>query len=479
MTMAATIHPVILSGGAGSRLWPLSREHYPKPLLPLVGERSLLEETACRLDGLAAVAPPVLVCNEEHRFLTAEQLRRVGKPAAAILLEPVGRNTAPALTLAALYLLEQNQDGVMLVMPADHVILNGAAFQSAVLQGAQLAMSGQLVTFGIVPTHAETGYGYIRKGTPLAAATGAYQVAEFVEKPDAATAISYLNAGTYLWNSGIFMLTAARWLEELGHYRPDILQACQQAYREGARDSDFRRVDSEAFKACPSDSIDYAVMEKTGRAAVVALDAGWSDIGSWSSLADVSAKDADGNVKVGDVLTFATNNSLLMSQHRLVAAVGLQDMVIVETSDAVLVAHKDHAQDVKAIVAQLKLGTRDEHKFHRKVYRPWGSYEGMDSGPRFQVKRLTVNPGASLSLQMHHHRAEHWIVVKGTARVTRGEEMFMISENQSTYIPLGEKHRLENPGSIPLEIIEVQSGSYLGEDDIVRFEDIYNRVAEK
>jgi mannose-1-phosphate guanylyltransferase/mannose-6-phosphate isomerase len=476
MTKPLAIHPVILSGGAGSRLWPLSREHYPKPLLPLVGDKSLLEQTACRLDGLPAVAAPVLVCNEEHRFLTAEQLRRIGKPAAAILLEPVGRNTAPALTLAALFLLEQGQDEVMLVMPADHVIPDIAAFQAAVLQGSQLAAAGQLVTFGIVPTHAETGYGYIRKGAALDSGTGAYQVAQFVEKPDAATACSYLDAGTYLWNSGIFMMRASRWLEELAQHRPDILKSCREAYEGGTRDSDFRRVAAAAFKACPSDSIDYAVMEKTDRAAVVALDAGWSDIGSWSSLADVSSADVNGNVVRGDVLTHATRNSLLMSHHRLVAAVGIQDVVIVETSDAVLVVNKDHAQDVKEIVAQLKLGARDEHKFHRKVYRPWGAYEGVDSAPRFQVKRLTVNPGASLSLQMHHHRAEHWIVVTGTARVTRGEEVFILSENQSTYIPLGEKHRLENPGAIPLEIIEVQSGSYLGEDDIVRFEDIYNRV---
>ncbi len=355
MTTPLTIHPVILSGGAGSRLWPLSREHYPKPLLPLVGDKSLLEQTACRLDGLPAVAAPVLVCNEEHRFLTAEQLRRIGKPAAAILLEPVGRNTAPALTLAALFLLEQGQDEVMLVMPADHVIPDIAAFQAAVMQGAQLAAAGQLVTFGIVPTHAETGYGYIRKGAALDSATGAYKVAQFVEKPDAATARGYLDAGTYLWNSGIFMLRASRWLEELGQHRPDILKSCREAYEDGTRDSDFRRVDAAAFKACPSDSIDYAVMEKTDRAAVVALDAGWSDIGSWSSLADVSSADADGNVVRGDVLTHATRNSLLMSHHRLVAAVGIEDVVIVETSDAVLVVNKNHAQDVKEIVAQLKL----------------------------------------------------------------------------------------------------------------------------
>jgi mannose-1-phosphate guanylyltransferase/mannose-6-phosphate isomerase len=477
MPQALTIHPVILSGGAGSRLWPLSREHYPKPLLPLIGAGSLLEQTACRLDGLTAIAAPVLVCNEEHRFLTAEQLRRVGKPAAAILLEPIGRNTAPALTLAALFLLEQAHDDVMLVMPADHVILKGAAFRAAVQQGAQLAATGQLVTFGIVPTHAETGYGYIRKGTPLPGSDGAFEIAEFVEKPDAATAHGYVSSQNYFWNSGIFMLKPTRWLEELEKHRPDILRACRQAYQDGTADSDFRRVAAAAFTDCPSDSIDYAVMEKTDRAVVVALDAGWSDIGSWSSLAEVSDKDSNGNVKVGDVLTQDTHNSLLMSHHRLLAAVGIDDMVIVETSDAVLVAHKNHAQDVKAIVTQLQASGRDEHKFHRKVYRPWGAYEGIDSGPRFQVKRLTVNPGASLSLQMHHHRAEHWIVVTGTARVTRGEDVFMLSENQSTYIPLGEKHRLENPGSIPLEIIEVQSGSYLGEDDIVRFQDIYNRVA--
>jgi len=467
------IVPVILSGGSGTRLWPLSREHYPKQLLALAGELTMLQETAMRLDG-AEQAPAFVVCNEEHRFLVAEQLRQIDRLPQDILLEPFGRNTAPALTLAALAVTAREPSAVMLVMPADHVIRDQAVFHAAVQMGKVEALAGRLVTFGIVPTQPETGYGYIRKG-PMLASDDVYQVGSFVEKPDDATARAYLESGEYLWNSGIFMMTAARWLEEIRRFRPDIADACMAAWQGGKRDMDFFRLDKEVFGRCPSDSIDYAVMEKTDNAVVIPLDAGWSDIGAWSSLWEVSQRDADGNVLQGDVMALHSHNTLLIAQHRFVAAVGLEDVIVVETADAVLVAHKDQAQDVKVIVSRLKDARRSEHVSHRKVYRPWGCYEGVDAGQRFQVKRITVNPGAALSLQMHHHRAEHWIVVTGTARVTRGDEVFLLTENQSTYIPLGTKHRLENPGAMPLEMIEVQSGGYLGEDDIVRFEDKYNR----
>ena len=390
-------------------------------------------------------------------------------PPAIIVLEPVGRNTAPALTLAALTLLKTAPDDeLMLVMPADHVIQDNKKFHAAVREGIALAEKGQLVTFGIVPATPETGYGYIKKGD-------GNEVAAFVEKPDAETAGRYLASGEYLWNSGMFMMLASVWLDELNRFHPAMLEACKAAYEQGWRDGEFFRVNAQAFGSCQSNSIDYAVMEETDKAAVVALDAGWSDIGAWSSLWEASERDSQGNVVQGDVYAHATQNTLLISQHRFLAAVGLDDIIVIETPDAVLVAHKKHAQDVKEVVNRLKSDKRSEYQTHRRVYRPWGSYEGIDAGPRFQVKRLMVNPGAALSLQMHHHRAEHWIVVKGTARVTRGDEVFMLTENQSTYIPLGTTHRLENPGNIPLEIIEVQSGSYLGEDDIVRFEDRYNR----
>ena len=415
------------------------------------------------------VADPLLVCNEEHRFLIAEQLRQLGKTPADIILEPVGRNTAPALTLAALTLLKTAPDDeLMLVMPADHVIQDNKKFHAAVREGIALAEKGQLVTFGIVPATPETGYGYIKKGD-------GNEVAAFVEKPDAETAGRYVASGNYLWNSGMFMMLASVWLDELNRFHPAMLEACKAAYEQGRRDGEFFRVNAQAFGSCQSNSIDYAVMEETDKAAVVALDAGWSDIGAWSSLWEASERDSQGNVVQGDVYAHATQNTLLISQHRFLAAVGLDDIIVIETPDAVLVAHKKHAQDVKEVVNRLKSDKRSEYQTHRRVYRPWGSYEGIDAGPRFQVKRLMVNPGAALSLQMHHHRAEHWIVVKGTARVTRGDEVFMLTENQSTYIPLGTTHRLENPGNIALEIIEVQSGSYLGEDDIVRFEDRYNR----
>jgi mannose-1-phosphate guanylyltransferase/mannose-6-phosphate isomerase len=465
------IFPVILSGGSGTRLWPLSREHYPKQLLPLLGDQTLLQQTVLRLDGMEDVAPPLLVCNEEHRFLIAEQLRQIGKTPADMILEPVGRNTAPALTLAVLALLKHatNNNVLMLIMPADHVIRNVKEFHAAVREGAALAQKGSLVTFGIVPTAAETGYGYIKKGD-------GHRVSAFVEKPDLETASRYISSGDYFWNSGMFMMLASVWMAELKKFQPTMLDACKSSYDQGRRDSDFYRVNSRIFGNCQSKSIDYAVMEATDKAAIVALDAGWSDIGAWSSLLQASKRDDQGNFVQGDTYLQNTRNSLLISQHRLLAAVGLDEIIVVETSDAVLVAHKSHAQDVKEVVNRLKTEKRSEYQSHRRVYRPWGYYESVDAGQRFQVKRLMVKPGASLSLQMHHHRAEHWVVVKGTARVTRGEEVFMLTENQSTYIPLGTKHRLENPGNIPLEIVEVQSGGYLGEDDIVRFEDKYNRT---
>ncbi len=470
-----TVYPVVLTGGAGTRLWPMSREFYPKPLLPLMGEQSLLQDTVQRLAGMENLGAPVLVCNEEHRFLVAEQLQAIDTPPRAILLEPKGRNTAPALTLAALYLQQQDPDAMMLAMPADHVIPHKKAFQSVVITGLPVAEAGSLVTFGIVPDRAETGYGYIRKGDALGD-SGASAVAAFVEKPDLATAQGYLESGDYLWNSGLFLLRADRWLEEIGRYQPDILAACRDALAQGREDQDFVRPDRTLFLGCPADSIDYAVMEKTDRAAVVPLQTEWSDIGAWSSIWEISAKDEHANVTRGDVHTHDVKNALLMANHRSISAVGVDNLVVIETADAVLVVNKDRAQDVKHIVNQLKEKDRQECEFHTRVFRPWGDYEGIDCGPRYQVKRIRVKQGASLSLQLHHHRAEHWIVVKGTAKVTRGDEVFMLTENESTFIPLGVKHRLENPGAIPLEMIEVQSGSYLGEDDIVRFEDVYNRV---
>jgi len=476
--------PVILSGGAGTRLWPLSRELYPKQLLPLLGEHTMLQDTVLRLTGLECAAP-VVVCNEAHRFLVAEQLRSIARPAQAILLEPVGRNTAPAIALAAHAAVAAapaapGADPLLLVLPADHVMRDAAAFRAAVGVAVSAAQSGYLVTFGVVPRAPETGYGYIRRGAPLAAPAGdarasAWRIARFVEKPERAMAEQFLAGGDYYWNSGMFIFGARRYLEELARLAPDIAAACARAFEGARRDLDFTRVESQAFSDCRSESIDYAVMEKTDAAVVVSLDAGWSDVGSWSSLHEASDQDANGNVLRGDVVAEDSRDCYLYAGSRLVATVGLRDCVVIETKDAVMVAPRDRVQDVKALVARLKASGRSEHALHREVFRPWGSYDSLDNGERFQVKRLVVRPGGVLSLQMHHHRAEHWVVVSGTARITRGEETFLLEENQSTYIPIGVRHRIDNPGKIPVHIIEVQSGGYLGEDDIVRFEDQYGR----
>ncbi|MCP4993863.1 MAG: mannose-1-phosphate guanylyltransferase/mannose-6-phosphate isomerase [Gammaproteobacteria bacterium] len=469
------IIPVILSGGSGTRLWPLSRQAYPKQFLPLTGQDSLFQETLSRVgtDGDPVFEKPLIICNNDHRFLVAEQLRNWDVEAAAILLEPVGRNTAPAVACAALFALEQDAEAMMLVMPSDHVIRNTALFHQTVSTGAKAAAAGRLVTFGIVPDRPETGYGYIRAGEQ--ADHGVSPVAEFVEKPDLETAKSYLESGDFFWNSGMFLLRAGTFLSELERLAPEMVTACRDAFEGRVADLDFERLDEAAFSACPSESIDYAVMEKTRLASVVPLDAGWSDVGAWSALWEVEARDEEGNVKLGDILTKDVTNSYLRSEHRMVAGVGLDSLVVVETADAVLVAERDRVQDVKDIVAQLKDSDRDEHQYHVRVFRPWGNYETVDESNRFKVKRIVVKPGEQLSLQMHHHRAEHWVVVRGTAKVLRGEDEMVLSEDQSVYIPLGTNHRLENPGVIPLEIIEVQTGSYLGEDDIVRFSDVYGR----
>lgn len=441
----------------------------------------MLQATVSRLDGLPDLDDPLLVCNEEHRFVVAEQVRVLGKH-GTLLLEPTGRNTAPALTLAAFWARHKGDDPVLVVMPADHVILQPEIFRQAVQHAARLADAGMAVTFGITPDSPETGYGYIERGESLPGDTGAFYLARFVEKPDRDTAQRYLDSGEYLWNSGIFVLRASTWLSALEICRPDILAACQAALQDSQTDGDFVRVMREKFESCPSDSIDYAVMERLTASipglpagAVIPLSAGWSDVGAWDSLWKVLPKNEFGNASRGDVVLQGSRNTLAIAESRLVACVGVSNLVIVETHDAVLVAHHDATQDVKKVVDQLKAAGRSVAQWHRKVHRPWGWYDGVDCGDRFQVKRIMVKPGASLSLQMHHHRAEHWIVVSGTARVTRGEEVFLVSENQSTYIPIGAKHRLENPGKVALHMVEVQSGSYLGEDDIVRYEDTYGR----
>lgn len=467
------ILPVIMAGGTGSRLWPLSRQLAPKQFLKLSGETTLLQQTLFRLNGLETTKPAV-ICNEDHRFMVAEQLRQSNIKGASILLEPVGRNTAPAIALAALNATPSGQDPILLVLAADHYMADEPAFHRAVVEAAKLAEQDKLVTFGIVPTHAETGYGYIQRGTAIN--EQGYQVARFVEKPNRAKAEEYLNSGDYYWNSGMFMFKASVYLKALAEHRTDILEACKKALAQGQQDMDFIRVDAAAFAECPDDSIDYAVMEKTTDAAVIPLDAGWSDIGSWSALWEIGNKDTQGNVCKGDVLAFDSHNNLIHAENKLVSTVGVADLVVVETKDAVLVAHKDCVQDVKKVVEAIKQDGRHEHINHREVYRPWGVYDSIEKGERYQVKRITVKPGAKLSVQMHHHRAEHWVVVSGTAKVTNGDKTFLVTENESTFIPIGEIHALENPGKIPLELIEVQSGSYLGEDDIVRFEDQYGRA---
>jgi len=464
--------PVILSGGSGTRLWPLSRGQYPKQFLPLVSENTMLQETLLRLSGLEQLQPPIAVCNEDHRFMLAEQLWEIHAKPAAIILEPIGKNTAPAVALAALS--AQSPDDILLVLPADHVINNLEAFHTAVNQARDLAEQGYLVTFGIVPTEPETGYGYIKRASSPQGA--AFNVEAFVEKPDLETAKHYLQTGDYFWNSGMFAFKAGVYLAELEKFHPTMLATCKQALSTAKIDLDFVRLNKEIFSTCPSDSIDYAVMEKTDKAVVIPLDADWNDVGSWSALWDVTDKDGSGNAINGDVLTVDTKNSYIHAGSRLVAAIGVRDLVIIETADAVMVAPKDRVQEVKDIVAQLKNLGRKEANIHRKAYRPWGHYDSVDNGERHQTKRIVVKPGARLSLQKHHHRAEHWVVVKGTALVTKGEDKLLISENESIYIPLGIIHCLENPGVIPLEIVEVQSGSYLGEDDIVRIDDSYGRV---
>ncbi len=471
---ATPMIPVILSGGSGTRLWPVSRKTHPKQFWPLVSEVSMLQETCNRTRSLAE-ADPIVVCNEEHRFFVAQQLHEAGYRKAAILLEPIGRNTAPAAAVAALHARNGDRDPVLLILPADHVIRDIEAFGRAVAEGQALAEAGHLVTFGIVPEYPETGYGYIQAGRRLDQNGSALRIDRFVEKPDLATAGMYVKSGDYFWNSGMFMFRASAYLDELEKQRPEMVEACREACARARRDLDFIRLNKEAFSRSPSDSIDYAVMEHTNRGVVIPIEAGWSDVGSWSALWEIGDKDENGNVIQGDVVALDCKDNLLRSDGRLLAALGVRDLVVVDTPDVVLVAHRSQAQRVKELVEQLDEARRQEIEIHAQVHRPWGCYQGIDRAERYQVKRISVKPGARLSLQKHHHRAEHWIVVKGSALVTRGEETFLLTENQSTYIPVGEVHRLENPGKIPLELIEVQSGSYLGEDDIVRFDDEYGR----
>lgn len=474
------LQPVLLSGGSGTRLWPLSREAYPKQFLALVGDDTMLQATWKRVAPLASL-PPIVVANEEHRFLAAEQLRVVAAPTPAIVLEPVGRNTAPAIAAAALQAMAGGEDPLLLVLPSDHVVADAQAFRAAVRAASAAAGQGALVTFGIVPTAPETGFGYIQAEASQAEAGqaapggGVRKVLRFVEKPDAATAQEYLDTGGYYWNSGMFLFRASRYLHELQRLRPDILDATRAAFAAAKRDGDFIRLDQAAFAACPSESIDYAVMERTDAAMVLPVDIGWNDVGSWSALWDVATHDGDGNACYGDVIAVDSRNSYAHAR-RLVALVGVDDLIVVETDDAVLVAHKDRVQQIKQVVARLKSEQRSQAALHREVHRPWGSYDSVDVGDGFQVKRIKVKPGAQLSLQSHTRRAEHWIVVRGTARVTRDNDVFELHANQSTYIPVGAKHRLENPGTQVLELVEVQSGDYLGEDDIVRYDDVYGRA---
>ena len=465
-----SIIPVIMAGGPGTRLWPLSRVAYPKQFLRLYGEDTMLQATVKRLSGLD-IQSSITICNEEHRFFVAEQLREIDK-LGSIILEPVGRNTAPAIALAALTVKD---DPLLLVLAADHVIQDEVAFNAAVIRAIPLAEAGKLVTFGIVPKKPDTGYGYIKRGNDIAEG---FTVDEFVEKPSLEVAQGYISSGKYYWNSGMFLFRASSYIEELKKFRPDILEQCKASVIDVKADLDFLRINKETFESCPAESIDYAVMEKTSHAVVVSMDAGWSDIGSWLSLWDISKKDGDGNYTQGDVILHNTHNSYVKTDGRLVATIGVDDLVIVSNKDSLMVARRDSVQDVKMITELLKIQGRSEWRLSSEVYRPWGKYDCIDSGERYQVKRITVKPGAKLSLQMHHHRAEHWVVVSGTARVTIGDKTFVLSENESTYIPIGVVHALENPGKVELELIEVQSGLYLGEDDIVRFEDVYGRVPQ-
>lgn len=467
------IIPVILSGGSGTRLWPLSRKMFPKQFLSLVGDETMLQSTLSRLDGLD-ISAPIIVCNEDHRFIVAEQMRQMGVDHPHIILEPEGKNTAPAIALAALHAKEHfNEDSLLLVLSADHVIQDEAAFHNAIVLASKEALNEKLVTFGVVPTHPETGYGYIQYQN---SSGKVFKVEDFVEKPNEDKAKSYIEAGNYLWNSGMFLFKSKCFLDELKLHQKEIHDCCVAAMSHESHDMDFNRVDKDVFHQCPSDSIDYAVMEKTDHAMVVPLEAGWNDIGSWSSLWEVNDKDEYGNSVHGDVLVHDSKNNLIMSENKLVSAVGVENLIIVETKDAVMVASKDKSQEVKIIVDKLKAENREEAHFHRVVYRPWGCFDSVEEGERFKVKRITVKPGAKLSLQMHHHRAEHWVVVSGTARVQRDDETMLLTENESIYLHVGQTHSLENPGQLPLEIIEIQTGSYLGEDDIVRFEDKYGRA---
>ncbi len=469
------IYPVILSGGSGTRLWPMSRTLYPKQLLRLLGHDSLLQQTVRRVSDRDRFAAPLLVANEEHRFIIAEQLREIDAPSRALLLEPVGRNTAPAACVAALLLVEHDPDALMLLLPSDHTIADEGSFAEAIGRAATAARGGALATFGITPERPETGYGYIRRGNPLDAVSGVFRVAEFVEKPGLEAAQAFVASGEHFWNGGIFLFPAALYLDELGRSRPDIVAACSRALEEASRDADFVRLGKEAFQDCPADSIDYAVMERTARAAVVPVGMGWSDVGSWDALWELSVKDDAGNAISGNVVAEDTRNCYLRSEAGLIAAIGVEDLVVVATADALMLAPRDRTQEVRRLVARLVAEGHEEAAALPTMHRPWGTYRSLHNGHRVQVKHITVKPGGKLSLQMHHHRAEHWIVVQGTARIRRGDDEMMLTEDQSTYIPLGTPHRLENPGKIPLHLIEVQSGSYLGEDDIVRFEDSYGR----
>lgn len=468
------IIPVILAGGSGSRLWPLSRQHYPKQLLKLFGDRTMLQQTLLRLDGLADVGTPIVVCNEEHRFMVAEQLHEINRSDALIMLEPVARNTAPALALAALQASTLEENAVLLVLSADHMILDIPEFHRAVKDAVASAVRGHMVTFGVQPQRPETGYGYI-KTNGSSPVEGSLKVAEFVEKPDLATAEAYLAAGCYYWNSGMFVFSTSVFLQELAKHSPEVIASARGAQEQAVQDLDFIRVNRQAFATAPNISIDYALMEKSDNVVCVPLDAGWSDVGDWKSFAELSDKDEHNNSFIGDVIDIDSQGTLVFSRDKLVATIGVSNLMIVNTPDALLVADKNCAQQVKSVITQIEQQKRSEHLQHREIYRPWGCYDAIDTGDRYQVNRIRVNPGASLSLQIHHHRAEHWIVVKGTALVQKEDDVMLLSENESTYIPIGTRHRLSNPGKIPLEIIEVQSGSYLKEDDVVRYEDSYGR----